>query len=66
MKTSCLRLKLVELNFFASFNADAQSKLAFLTLLNIHPSRQDEPFQLIFDVLTWLAQLPDVFCNRQD
>ena len=26
MKTSCLRLKLVELNFFASFNADDQSK----------------------------------------
>ena len=25
MKTSCLRLKLVELNFFASFNADYQS-----------------------------------------
>ena len=26
MKTSCLRLKLVELNFFASFNADDQRK----------------------------------------
>ena len=26
MKTSCLRLKLVELNFFASFNADNQRK----------------------------------------
>ena len=26
MKTSCLMLKLVELNFFASFNADDQSK----------------------------------------
>ena len=25
-KTSCLRLKLVELNFFASFNADDQRK----------------------------------------
>ena len=36
MKTSCLRLKLVELNFFASFNADDQSKLTYLTLLNIH------------------------------
>ena len=46
MKTSCLRLKLVELNFFASFNADDQSKLTFLTLLNTHPSHQDEPFQL--------------------
>ena len=27
MKTSCLRLKLVELNFFASFNADNQRKI---------------------------------------
>ena len=27
MKTSCLRLKLVELNFFASFNADDQRKI---------------------------------------
>ena len=26
MKTSCLRLKLVELNFFGSFNADGQRK----------------------------------------
>ena len=26
MKMSCLRLKLVELNFFASFNADDQRK----------------------------------------
>ena len=26
MKTSCLRLKLVELNFFASLNADDQRK----------------------------------------
>ena len=26
MKISCLRLKLVELNFFASFNADDQRK----------------------------------------
>ena len=26
MKTSCMRLKLVELNFFASFNADDQRK----------------------------------------
>ena len=33
MKTSCLRLKLVELNFFASFNADDQRKFAFLTYL---------------------------------
>ena len=33
MKTSCLRLKLVELNFFASFNADDQRKIAFLTYL---------------------------------
>ena len=45
MKTSCLRLKLVELNFFASFSADDQSKLTYLTLLNKHPSRQDELFQ---------------------
>ena len=35
MKTSCLRLKLVELNFFASFNADDQRKPTFLTFLNI-------------------------------
>ena len=35
MKTSCLRLKLVELNFFASFNADDQrKKLMYLTYLN--------------------------------
>ena len=34
MNTSCLRLKLVELNFFASFNADDQRKFAFLTYLN--------------------------------
>ena len=34
MKTSCLRLKLVELNFFASFNADDQRKLTYLMYLN--------------------------------
>ena len=34
MKTSCLRLKLVELNFFASFNADDQRKPTFLMFLN--------------------------------
>ena len=45
MKTSCLRLKLVELNFFASFNVDDQKKPTFLMFLNTHSSHQDEPFQ---------------------
>ena len=49
MKTSCLRLKLVELNFFASFNADDQCKT---NVSNIdHPSRQDEPFQSTSEAL---------------
>ena len=35
MKTSCLRLKLVELNFLVSFNADDQSKTDVTYTVNV-------------------------------
>ena len=35
MKTSCLRLKLVELNFFVSFNTDDQSKTDVANAINV-------------------------------
>ena len=35
MKTSCLRLKLVELNFLVSFNTDDQSKTDVANAINI-------------------------------
>ena len=35
MKTSCLRLKLVELNFLVSFNTDDQSKSDIANTANI-------------------------------
>ena len=35
MKTSCLRLKLVELNFLVSFNTDDQSKTDVANAINV-------------------------------
>ena len=35
MKTSCLRLKLVELNFLVSFNTDDQSKTDVANTANV-------------------------------
>ena len=35
MKTSCLRLKLVELNFLVSFNTDDQSKTDVANTVNV-------------------------------
>ena len=35
MKTSCLRLKLVELNFLVSFNTDDQSKTDIANAINV-------------------------------
>ena len=35
MKTSCLRLKLVELNFLVSFNTDDQSKTNVTNTVNV-------------------------------
>ena len=35
MKTSCLRLKLVELNFLVSFNTDDQSKTNVANTVNV-------------------------------
>ena len=36
MKTSCLRLKLVELNFLVSFNTDDQSKTDVANAINVN------------------------------
>ena len=38
MKTSCLRLKLVELNFLVSFNTDDQSKTDVTYTVNVTTS----------------------------
>ena len=35
MKTSCLRLKLVELNFLVSYNTDDQSKTDVANAINV-------------------------------
>ena len=39
MKTSCLRLKLVELNFLVSFNTDDQSKTDVANAINVITSK---------------------------
>ena len=41
MKTSCLRLKLVELNFLVSFNTDDQSKTDVANTVNVITYKMD-------------------------
>ena len=45
MKTSCLRLKLVELTSLQVSMLTIRVILTYLTYINIQTSRQDEPFQ---------------------
>ena len=47
MKTSCLRLKLVELNFLVSFNTDDQSKTDVTYTVNVttYKSKSSRCFQ---------------------
>ena len=45
MKTSCLTLKLVKLNFFASFNADNERKICISNVSKYTSKSSDEPFQ---------------------
>ena len=45
MKTSCLRLKLVELTSLQVSMLTIRVILTYLTYLNVQTSRQDEPFQ---------------------
>ena len=47
MKTSCLRLKLVELNFLVSFNTDDQSKTDVANAINVITYRFNWVFSLI-------------------
>ena len=56
MKTSCLRLKLVELNFFESFNADNQRKSVFLMYLNIEKFKQRRTLKEIVNMAKFLYQ----------
>ena len=44
MKTSCLRLKLVELTSLQVSMLMIREKSVYLTYLNTHSSHQDEPF----------------------
>ena len=53
-RAGCLRLKLVELNFFASFNADDQRKFAFLMYLNTEFHVTKEKISTKFNII----QLP--------
>ena len=53
MKTSCLRLKLVELNFLVSFNTDDQSKSDIAnTAKHYYKHEMFEDVKLIDDELT--------------
>ena len=55
MKTSCLRLKLVELNFLVSFNTDDQSKTDVTNTVNITTYNITFPSTLIIvDCLIFL------------
>ena len=77
MKTSCLRLKLVELNFLVSFNTDDQSKtdvanainvithtfVLFLTNILFHPFTIGNYHLLIFKGgdITTIPETPSTF-----
>ena len=52
MKTSCLRLKLVELNFLVSFNTDDQSQTDVANTANVFYLYSDDYFAVESDFLT--------------
>ena len=65
MKTSCLRLKLVDLNFFASFNADDQRKTYVSNVSKYTFKSSRWTFSIIQMSLKNILklQIKSIFCN---